>query len=261
MGGRPLPVSIVRDAASSGVAVDALIGELRAERFVRSGFRDGHEVIEPTHDRIRETIVASLSPAALRERHRQLGRALESMPGADLEALSAHLLGAGEKERAAAYAEQAAEQAVSKLAFEQAVRLFRATLRIIGPEAADMRRLSTRLASVLEWSGRGGEAALVYLDAARGAPVGRAAGARTRGRRAAPRVREHRRGRARPARRSRVDGHGRADARRLGGAGLAPRVPGVAPPRRTALPGSHARRGQPRRPRPGGRALLDRPRA
>ena len=171
VGGRPLPMSIVSAAASSGPAIEALIGELRAERFVRSGFRDGHEVIEPTHDRIRETIVLTLSAAALRERHRQLGGALEAMPGADLEALSTHLLGAGEKERAAAFAERAAEQAVSKLAFEQAVRLLRATLRIIGPEAADMRRLSTRLASVLEWSGRGGEAALVYLDAARGAPV------------------------------------------------------------------------------------------
>jgi eukaryotic-like serine/threonine-protein kinase len=172
VGGRPLPVTIVRDATNSGGAVEPLIGELRTERFVRSGFRDGHEVIEPTHDRIRETIVGSLSPAALRERHRQLGRALESMPGADLEALSSHLLGAGDKERAAAYAERAAEQAVSKLAFEQAVRLFRVTLRIIGPEAAEMRRLSTRLAHVLEWSGRGGEAALVYLDAAKGAPAG-----------------------------------------------------------------------------------------
>ena len=172
MGGRPLPVTIVRDATNAGGAVDSLIGELRAERFVRSGFRDGHEVIEPTHDRIRETIVASLSPAALRERHRQLARALEAMPGADLEALSAHLLGAGDKERAADYAERAADQAVSKLAFDQAVRLFRVTLRIIGPEASEMRRLSTRLASVLEWSGRGGEAALVYLDAARGAPAG-----------------------------------------------------------------------------------------
>jgi serine/threonine protein kinase len=172
VGGRPLPLAIVRDAASAGPAIETLIGELRGERFVRSGFRDGQEMIEPSHDRIRETIVASLSSAGLRERHRQLGRALESMPGADLEALSVHLLGAGEKERAAECAEQAAEQAVSKLALEQAIRLFRATLRIIGPEATDWRRLSTRLASVLEWSGRGGEAALVYLDAARGAPVG-----------------------------------------------------------------------------------------
>jgi eukaryotic-like serine/threonine-protein kinase len=171
VGGRPLPMSIIRDATSFGALVDALVGELRSERFVRSGFRDGYEVIEPSHDRIRETILKSLSPAALRERHRQLARALESMPGADLEALSGHFLGAGDKERAAEYAERAAEQAVSKLAFDQAVRLFRTTLRIAGPEGPRMRRVSTRLASVLEWSGRGGEAALVYLDAAREAPA------------------------------------------------------------------------------------------
>ncbi len=172
VGGRPLPISIVRDASGCGASVDQLIGLLRTERFVRSGFRDGQEVIEPTHDRIRETILRNLSFTALRERHGQLARSLELMPGADLEALSAHLLGAGDKERAAGYAERAAEQAVSKLAFEQAVRLFRVTLRIIGPEASETRRLSTRLAAVLEWSGRGGEAALVYLDAAKGAPAG-----------------------------------------------------------------------------------------
>jgi eukaryotic-like serine/threonine-protein kinase len=172
VGGRPLPISIVRDAASSGGVVDSLVGELRGERFVRSGFRDGHEIVEPSHDRIRETIVARLSPAALRERHHQLAQALESTPGADLEALSGHFLGAGDKARSADYAERAAEQAVSKLAFEQAVRLFRATLRIAGPEGSGMPRVSRRLAAVLEWSGRGGEAALVYLDAARGTPEG-----------------------------------------------------------------------------------------
>jgi serine/threonine protein kinase/tetratricopeptide (TPR) repeat protein len=172
VGGRPLPIAIVREASGCGAAVDETIGLLRTERFVRSGFRDGYEVIEPTHDRIRETILASLSHAQLRERHDQLARALEATPGADLEALSAHMLGAGEKERAARYAEQAAEQAVTKLAFEQAVRLFRVTLRITDPNSADARRLGRRLAALLEWSGRGGEAALVYLDAAKGAPAG-----------------------------------------------------------------------------------------
>jgi hypothetical protein len=172
VGGRPLPLPIVRDASGAGAALDEHIGVLRTARFVRSGFRDGHEVVEPTHDRIRETILASLTPIVLRERHGQLARALESMPGVDLEALAVHLLGAGDKSRAAQYAERAAEQAVSKLAFDQAVRLFRLTLRIIGSDASEMRRLSTRLAAVLEWSGRGGEAALVYLDAAKGARAG-----------------------------------------------------------------------------------------
>ena len=171
VGGRPLPVAIVRDASATGVGLDAVVGMLRMDRFVRSGFRDGHEVIESTHDRIRETILATLPAAVLRERHAQLARALEAMPGADLEALSLHLLGAGDEQGAARYAERAAEQAVAKLAFNQAVRLLRLTLRIIAPGAPDVGRLSRRLAAVLEWSGRGGEAALVYLDAARDAPA------------------------------------------------------------------------------------------
>jgi serine/threonine protein kinase len=171
VGGRPLPLSVLRDASESGAALDQRIGMLRTERFVRSGFRDGQEVIEPTHDRIRETILASLSPAVIRERHGELARALDAMPGADLEALSVHLLGAGDKERAAHYAERAAEEAVTKLAFDQAARLFRGTLRIIGADADEARRLGARLAAVLEWSGRGGEAALVYLEAAKGAPA------------------------------------------------------------------------------------------
>ncbi|HEX3769389.1 MAG TPA: protein kinase [Polyangiaceae bacterium] len=176
VGGRPLPIPVVREAGETGAALDEVLGTLRALRFVRSGYRDGHEVVEPTHDRIRETILATLAPAAVRERHAQLARALEATPGADLEALALHLLGAEEKKRAAEYAERAAEQAVATLAFEQATRLFRLTVRIIegtaGAHAAELRRLSTRLASVLEWSGRGGEAALVYLDAAKGAPAG-----------------------------------------------------------------------------------------
>ena len=39
-----------------------------------------------------------------------------------------HLLGAGDSERAAHFAERAAEQAIAKLAFDQAARLFRLTL-------------------------------------------------------------------------------------------------------------------------------------
>ena len=78
-----------------------LIGLLRAERFVRSGFRDGHEVDRADARPHPRDDPREPSFAALRERHAQLARALEAMPGADLEALAAHLLGAGDKERAA----------------------------------------------------------------------------------------------------------------------------------------------------------------
>ena len=102
--------------------------------------------------------------------HARLARVLEATPGTDPEAITVHLLGAGEKERATEYAERAAEQAAEKLAFDRAARLFRLTLENTAPSSPDARRLRVRLGNVLEWAGRGPEAAQAYQDAAEGAP-------------------------------------------------------------------------------------------
>ena len=103
--GRPLPVSTFAVASGLGPDVDASVTVLRAQRFVRAGFRDGRDVIEPIHDRIREAIVATLSVEVLREHHRRLATVLEATPEADLEALALHMLGAGDKQRGALCAE------------------------------------------------------------------------------------------------------------------------------------------------------------
>src|SRR5260370_24553633 len=115
------------------------IDRLRSERLVRVGFCDGREGLEPSHDRIRETIVEQLPKAVLRDRHARLARALEQTPGADLEAIAVHLLGSGDTSAGARYAERAAEQAASKLAFDQAARLYRLALDTI-PRTADETR-------------------------------------------------------------------------------------------------------------------------
>ena len=93
------------------------------------GLRDGHDVVETSHDRIRETIVAQLPPTTLREHHGRLARVLEAGAGrrrrSDRDALPRR----GRHASAAArFAESAAEQAAAKLAFDQAARLFRLTL-------------------------------------------------------------------------------------------------------------------------------------
>ncbi len=111
------------------------------------------------------------SPTELvRDHHRRLARALESTASADPEAFALHLLGAGERERAAPYAEQAAEQAITNLALERAVRLFRLALEIGAPASPSASRLQVRLAQSLAWAGRGAEAARAYSEAAAGAP-------------------------------------------------------------------------------------------
>jgi hypothetical protein len=168
--GRPLAVSTVGDAAGAYEAVDERLELLRVRRFVRNGFRDGRETVETCHNRIREVIVRGLSPETTRSHHARLGRVLESTPAADLEAIVQHLLGAGETARAGEYAERAAEQAGSKLAFDQAARLFRLRLDTTSAPLEEARRLRLRLAEVLEWSGHAADAARAYLAAAEGAP-------------------------------------------------------------------------------------------
>jgi eukaryotic-like serine/threonine-protein kinase len=163
---RPLPVTIVGDAAGVYERLDDTIVALRERRFVRTGFRDGREVVEMLHDRVRETLVAHLSEGTLREHHGRLARVLEPVPGVDTEALAVHLLGAGETARAAKYAERAAEQAAAKLAFGQAIRLYKLEIEMLGDGSADARRVRVRLAEVLERAARGVEAAHAYLAAA-----------------------------------------------------------------------------------------------
>jgi serine/threonine protein kinase len=168
--GRPLPLSTLGAAATID-SVDDDIAMLAARRFVRPGLRDGCEVAEPIHDRIRETIVASLPAEVLREHHGRLARVLEAMPGADPEAVAVHLLGAGETERGGRFALKAAEHAATLLAFGQAARLFRLTIDTLPSDSTTLAKLNARLGEVLGWAGRSEEAGRAYIAAAEKAPA------------------------------------------------------------------------------------------
>jgi hypothetical protein len=170
VGGRPLRVSVATKASGMREEVTAeSISLLRTRRFLRAGLRDGREVVEVIQDRIRETIVGHLSKSAVSEHHARIARALEATPDADIEALATHLLGAGEKARGAQFAERAAENAIEKLAFDQAAQLLRLALGSFPVASADGSRLRKRLGEVLDWAGRSEEAGNAYLEAAEGA--------------------------------------------------------------------------------------------
>jgi tetratricopeptide (TPR) repeat protein len=167
--GRPMPTRVVGEAAGIE-STDRVVALLSTLRFVRPGLRDGREVIETIHDRIRETIVAQVAGPAVCSHHGQLARVLEATPDVDPEAVAVHLLGAGQTERAAPFAQRAAEQAAEKLAFDQAARLFRLAIESLSPSAPQLRRLRSSLGEVLGWAGRSEEAGRAYLAAAEGAP-------------------------------------------------------------------------------------------
>jgi serine/threonine protein kinase len=164
--GRPLPLSVFAAACGEVDASDDNVELLLRERLVRIGFREGSDVIEPSHDRIRETIVERVSATHQRAHHGDLARALEAASCVDLEALAVHLIGTGAHERGAVVAERAAEQAATMLAFDQAARLYRLALETHPHTHDEARPIQIQLAKALELSGRGPEAARAYLDAA-----------------------------------------------------------------------------------------------
>jgi hypothetical protein len=169
--GRPLPLSVVEVACGEDDVSDDNVELLRSERLVRVGFREGSEVIEPSHDRIRETIVEQVPVDDLRAHHGGLAKALEAASSVDLEALAVHLIGSGARERGASCAERAAAQAETKLAFEQAARLYRVALETHPRTDDEARPIRIQLGRALERAGRGAEAARAYLQAAAAAPA------------------------------------------------------------------------------------------
>jgi serine/threonine protein kinase len=163
---RPVPIAIISDAAGVYGALAGVVADLRKQRFIRTGLRDGREVVEMAHDRIRETIVASMPEPVLRAYHARLARAIEPAPGADAESLAEHLYGAGDDHAGARHAERAAELAASKLAFDQAARLYERAIETVSARTTEGRRLQVALAGVLERARRGVQAAEVYAAAA-----------------------------------------------------------------------------------------------
>jgi len=178
--GRPLTQTAACRAVELGQDERAALAVLRSGRLIRSAGTSGatsiaeREVIETYHDRVRETLVAHLTPEVRANCHERLALALLASGETDPETLAVHFQGANQPERAAAYFARGADQAAETLAFDRAAKLYRLALEMQpgqGPDQEDHRRLRTRLGDALAGAGRGAEAAREYLAARQGAAV------------------------------------------------------------------------------------------
>lgn len=167
--GQPVAQGVALRAAALEFDVQAALTALRSAGLVRTGGAEEADPVESYHDRVREIVVRHLEPARLSACHRALARELEATGSPDPERLATHCLGAGEREKASAYAAQAAEKAANALAFDHAARLFRMALEL-SPERRSQ-DLLVKLGNALTNAGRGAEAAEAYLAAAEGVPL------------------------------------------------------------------------------------------
>ena len=166
--GRPVDLRVANLAAWLDPKDSATVETLLAGRWIRKCALEDREAFETFHDRIRETVVASLSEPELAACHRHLAFAWESAPTADAETLAEHYLNAGADEIAGRYALRAAEQAAAALAFDRAARLYQMSLEVWKGDPHGRSSLRAKLAAALANAGRGAEAGRAYLAAAEG---------------------------------------------------------------------------------------------
>jgi tetratricopeptide (TPR) repeat protein len=166
---RPLRQGDAWRAAGLPAEEQESLARLRAERLLRSTGPGEQDALETYHDRIRETLVAQLAPAALQAYHRRLAHVLEAAADIDPEILAAHFAAAGEPEKAGPCYARAAGRAAEALAFDQAVALYRRALELGPGSPADERGVRAQLGNALANAGRGTEAVHEYFAAAVGA--------------------------------------------------------------------------------------------
>ncbi len=143
---------------------------LRVAHLVRTSGMRGSDTVEPYHDRVRRAVLAHLSSSSLPSHHRRLALAHETTGQYDAEALAVHWRDAGDRDKAAHYAQLAAQKAAKALAFDRAARFYEQCLSLSGGKAS--REVRVRLAEALANAGRGGEAGAQYLLAADAASAG-----------------------------------------------------------------------------------------
>jgi serine/threonine protein kinase len=167
--GGPLLIRIAAEVVMADFEeLNRQIIALSTASLARTGSSIEGGLIEPYHDRIRETVMSHLDAATRRAWHGRLALALESSGRAELEALAIHWHEAGDPETAAGYAARAGDQAAGALAFERAAHLYRMALDLFPRGGEIDRSLRARLGDALANAGRGAEAARAYLSACRG---------------------------------------------------------------------------------------------
>lgn len=171
LAGAPIALDVASAASRlDGTQLTRAVAALRAASLARETQRGRGLALEPYHDRVREAVSGRLSPDRQVQLHAQLALALERSAGPrDPQLLLHHFRLAELPERAAGYAEEAAERSLHAHAFDQAAARWRDALDLIPRAPGDRRRVLIRLGEALIAAGRGAEAAEAFLAASEGA--------------------------------------------------------------------------------------------
>ncbi|MFH1466984.1 MAG: AAA family ATPase [Pseudomonadota bacterium] len=158
---RPLPVHILAQTAACGAGVGGALDVLSGQQLARLRDQGGASLVEPYHERIRESILDQMGSERRRELHLRLAQALSQEPPEPGWALliADSYQAAGEPDRALPHLERGARQAEDALALPLAASLYRRMLDLDqarGDEAdpAGRGRVQALLGEALRKQGR-----------------------------------------------------------------------------------------------------------
>ena len=178
--GAPTPVRMLRRLCDlDGPTAVRLFDELRSARLVYSVTERGDELLDFSHDRIRQVARQSTSSAVARDLHEKLAEAFEDASNS-LRA-GGHWREAGHPDRAAVHFSSAARRAAEALAFDRAIDSYTDALALGNWSEEQRREMLVGLGDALSNVGRGPAAAANYLAAARSAGPVQAMDLRRRG--------------------------------------------------------------------------------
>ena len=164
LAGHPVEWDVLRRACRIGREGTEVLVPLRAGHLIRArGTR--RLLLEPYHDRIRQSLLPGIPEDRARAVHLALADALEQAPSPDAQALSLHFQAAGARAKAGNYALTAARQAGAALAFGRAAELYRRALELKEPRGQEYLGILLERADALAEAGLGHRAAQVYLKA------------------------------------------------------------------------------------------------
>ena len=146
-----------------------ILAFLRSARLVRTSGSGDATALEIYHDRIRETLVASLDADVRRHCHQRLALTLQASGRAQPDTLAVHFFGAGDLATAGQYYQTAADAAADAMAFDRAAEYYRHALNLRRPVGAESTALRTKRGRALANAGRGWEAGEEYRAAREGA--------------------------------------------------------------------------------------------
>jgi len=164
-GGRIAQADAYRAAGLKGRDPGVLV-QLRNTNLIRATGGSALDEMEPYHDRVRESVIAHLTPEVRQGHHLNLATTLLASGRGDAETLGMHFEGGGERSKAGRYYAEAAEIAAQVIAFDRAADLLRRALDLLSGES-DLHHLRVRMAEMLALAGRSYEAAKIYAAAAK----------------------------------------------------------------------------------------------